>query len=163
MEGTRSASRTRGKYEGCDGWAWAQGYCDPHYQRLKHEGVIQVQRIFNDPVKRFESEFDKNPDNGCWEWRKVSHPRGYRASRLPRMAGRPDLTRQEIADDLTTGGLYSAGSAGRGALPEPGSGSNGKRCGRTTIKSRPESESASSRSTEHERAATKWARHRFCT
>jgi hypothetical protein len=74
VEGTRSASRTRGKYEGCDGWAWAQGYCDPHYQRLKHEGVIQVQRIFNDPVKRFESEFDKNPDHGCWE-RSPEHER----------------------------------------------------------------------------------------
>ena len=33
------------QYEGCNGWAWARGYCDPHYQKLKREGHIKATRI----------------------------------------------------------------------------------------------------------------------
>jgi len=63
--------------EGCDGWAWAQGYCDNHYQKLKRLGIIKSKRIVNDPVARFKASYAINPDSGCWEWTGWIHPKGY--------------------------------------------------------------------------------------
>lgn len=63
--------------EGCDGWAWAQGYCDNHYQKLKRQGVIQAKRIVNDPVARFHASYKVNEETGCWEWQRWTTRRGY--------------------------------------------------------------------------------------
>jgi hypothetical protein len=65
------------RFEGCSGWAWAQGYCDNHYQKLKREGVIKSKRIVGDPVARFHASYEVNPGTGCWEWTGWIHPNGY--------------------------------------------------------------------------------------
>ena len=65
------------EYEGCNGWAWAQGYCGTHYQKMKREGKIQNKRILNDPVRRFYSKIAVHPETLCWEWQGNIHPRGY--------------------------------------------------------------------------------------
>jgi hypothetical protein len=54
------------QYEGCSGWAWARGYCDNHYQKLKREGKLKATRIVGDPVARFHANYQVNPANGCW-------------------------------------------------------------------------------------------------
>lgn len=63
--------------EGCTGWAWARGYCDPHYQKLKREGRIKATRIVGDPVARFRASYEANGETGCWEWTAWIHPNGY--------------------------------------------------------------------------------------
>ena len=66
------------QYEGCEKWAWAQGYCDNHYQKLKRQGVIKSIRKVNDPVGRFHSSYAVNPETGCWDWTGWIHPeKGY--------------------------------------------------------------------------------------
>lgn len=65
------------KIPGCEKWAWAQGYCDPHYQKLKREGVIQKRRIMKDDLARFHTKYAVNEDTGCWEWVGPIHPHGY--------------------------------------------------------------------------------------
>jgi hypothetical protein len=65
------------QFEGCTGWAWAQGYCDNHYQKLKRQGLIKAKRIVGDPVARFHASYVVNPLNGCWEWTAWIHPNGY--------------------------------------------------------------------------------------
>lgn len=65
------------QHEGCNGWAWAQGYCDHHYQKLKRLGIIKVKRILNDPVRRFHQRYEVNAETLCWEWTGTIHPRGY--------------------------------------------------------------------------------------
>ncbi len=65
------------QYDGCQGWAWAQGYCGTHYQKLRREGRIQNKRILNDPVRRFYSKIEVNPETLCWEWQGSIHPTGY--------------------------------------------------------------------------------------
>ncbi len=64
-------------YDGCEGWAWAQGFCNNHYQKLKREGGIQNKRILNDPVRRFYSKIEVNAETLCWEWQGAIHPTGY--------------------------------------------------------------------------------------
>jgi len=64
-------------YDGCTGWAWAQGYCDNHYQKLKRAGVIESKRIVNDPVARFHASYKVNEETGCWEWTAWIHPKKY--------------------------------------------------------------------------------------
>lgn len=65
------------QHEGCNGWAWAQAYCDHHYQKLKRLGIIKPKRILNDPVRRFYSKIEVNPVTLCWEWQGTVHPTGY--------------------------------------------------------------------------------------
>lgn len=65
------------KYPSCDGYAWAQGYCDPHYQKLKREGVLHKKRIMKDHLARFHSKWRGNEDTGCWDWIGTVHPNGY--------------------------------------------------------------------------------------
>lgn len=65
------------KMEGCDKLAWAQGYCDPHYQKLKREGVLQNQRVMKDDLARFHTKYEVNAVTGCWEWIGAMHPHGY--------------------------------------------------------------------------------------
>lgn len=67
----------RCRFEGCAGWAWAQGYCDPHYQKLKAPGVIRKRRISNDDLARFHTKYVVNPATGCWDWAGTVQPRGY--------------------------------------------------------------------------------------
>lgn len=67
----------RCSFDGCDGWAWAQGYCDHHYQKLKREGVIKKVRLFGDALERFMTRVDRNSETGCWEWTGPIHPHGY--------------------------------------------------------------------------------------
>lgn len=64
-------------FEGCDKWAWARGYCDNHYQKLKREGVIKSIRIVGDLNARFDASYEINPVSGCWEWTGWIHPKGY--------------------------------------------------------------------------------------
>jgi hypothetical protein len=63
--------------DGCDNWAWAQGYCDSHYQKLKRKGVIRKKRVFGDDLARFHTKYAVNRETGCWEWTGAIHPRGY--------------------------------------------------------------------------------------
>ena len=65
------------QFEGCNGWAWARGYCGAHYQLLKREGKLPVVRIIGDPVARFHASYEVNPTSGCWEWTGWIHPKGY--------------------------------------------------------------------------------------
>ena len=65
------------QFDGCTGWAWAQGYCDNHYQKLKRQGIIKAKRIVNDPVARFHERYVVNEETGCWEWIGWIHPKGY--------------------------------------------------------------------------------------
>ena len=65
------------QHEGCEGWAWAQGYCDNHYQKLKRLGIIKAKRIKDDPVARFHASYAVNEETGCWEWTGWIHPKGY--------------------------------------------------------------------------------------
>lgn len=65
------------QHDGCEKWAWAQGYCDNHYQKLKRQGIIQPKRKVNDPVGRFHASYMVNPESGCWEWTAWLHPKGY--------------------------------------------------------------------------------------
>lgn len=65
------------QYEGCNQWAWAQGYCDPHYQKLKKQGVLKTQRIMKDDVARFHTKYTVHPVTGCWEWTGPMHHSGY--------------------------------------------------------------------------------------
>jgi len=65
------------QFEGCIGWAWAQGYCGTHYHRLRSQGKLPPKRILNDPVRRFYSKIEVNPETLCWEWQGSIHPRGY--------------------------------------------------------------------------------------
>lgn len=61
----------------CTGFAWAQGYCGTHYQKMKKLGVIQSKRILNNPVRRYYSKIEVNPETLCWEWTGAIHPNGY--------------------------------------------------------------------------------------
>ena len=61
----------------CDKWAWANGYCNYHQQRLKKLGLIKKKRIFGDDLARFHTKYKVNPETGCWEWIGFIHPRGY--------------------------------------------------------------------------------------
>lgn len=66
------------QHEGCEKWAWARGYCDSHYQKLKRKGVLQpIRRNIGDLVKRFHNSYTINPTTGCWEWHTWLHPDGY--------------------------------------------------------------------------------------
>jgi len=67
------------KMDGCPEWAWAQGYCDNHYQKLKRDGIIAAKRIMNDPLKRFHTKYKTNEVTGCWDWIAFVHPKGYGA------------------------------------------------------------------------------------
>jgi hypothetical protein len=65
------------QFDGCAGWAWAQGYCGTHYHRLRSQGKLPPKRILNDPVRRFYSKIEVNPETLCWEWQAYIHPTGY--------------------------------------------------------------------------------------
>lgn len=65
------------KYEGCTRGAWAQGFCDTHYHRMRREGVLQPRRIVGDPVARFHASYVVDPVTGCWNWTGWIHPNGY--------------------------------------------------------------------------------------
>jgi hypothetical protein len=65
------------QHEGCTGWAWARGYCDNHYQKLKRQGKIHATRIVGDPIARFRASYKVNLVSRCWEWTGWIHPNGY--------------------------------------------------------------------------------------
>jgi hypothetical protein len=65
------------KFEGCDRWAWAQGYCGTHYHRMKREGIIKTKRVMKDDLARFHTKYVVNEDTGCWNWIGVMHPSEY--------------------------------------------------------------------------------------
>lgn len=65
------------QFEGCEGWAWARGFCGSHYQQMKRDGKLPTVRIMGDPVARFRVSYEVNPDTGCWEWTGWIHPKGY--------------------------------------------------------------------------------------
>ncbi len=63
--------------EGCPQWAWAQGYCGTHYQKLKSLGVLKTQRIMKDDLARFHTKYTVDEATGCWLWTGAIHPSGY--------------------------------------------------------------------------------------
>jgi hypothetical protein len=65
------------QHEGCEGWAWSQGYCNTHYNRFRNLGLLLPIIIKNDDVARFHTKYKVNSSSGCWEWTDHVHGNGY--------------------------------------------------------------------------------------